>query len=245
MPKHPLLVGRIGGGLDELDVLEVGPVEQACERDQPTLIRFGPAILPIPSQQIEGIEHITNELPVHDEVAGDDRDGLKYPFRQPNQQALAVDAVDFSARLPDQNTAPIQLFLHRPGPIFEQAFDFLLVDRVERLRQETGDAIFLGRVLVWRAFRTLGVALGHFLPDQFVIDDLGGVVIHWGLGFGASAHCRSPATIGEVDDEQLALGFNGGLVHLVRRTLPVIQGDALCLGCGCGFVHFALISFRC
>ena len=71
MTIHPLLVSRVGGGLGQLDVLEVRPVEQVGELDQAILIGPGPAILSIPLRQIEGVEHIANTFTVHDKVAGD------------------------------------------------------------------------------------------------------------------------------------------------------------------------------
>ena len=123
--------------------------------------------------------------------------------------------MNFSASLADQHAAAVELLLQAPGRIFEQALGFLLIDWIEQLGEKAGDTILLWRVLVRRAVRALGVTLGHFLPDQLVVDGLGGVVIHRRLGFGAGVHGRSPAAVGEVDDKSFALGFDDCLVHLV------------------------------
>jgi hypothetical protein len=45
---------------------------------------------------------------------------------------------------------------------------------------------------------------GHLLPSQPVVDGLGGAVVHRCLGLGADVQNGTTATIGEVDDEQLA-----------------------------------------
>ena len=72
MPEQPLLVGWVGGGLDEFDVRDAGTVEQqAGELDQSSAVRLGPIILAIPLQQVEGEEHIAHTLAVHNEVAVD------------------------------------------------------------------------------------------------------------------------------------------------------------------------------
>ena len=201
MTKHPLFVGWVGSGLHQPDMFEVRPIEQIGELDQPTTIGQRAIILAIAFQHVEGIEQVAYTLAIQDKVARDDGDGLEYRLRQPDQQALAIDAVDFSARLTDQNTAAIKLLLHRKSRIFQQALCFRLVDRVEQLGEKASDTIFLRGVLIGCAIRSFGVTLGHFLPDQLVVDALGRVKIHRRLGFGAGAHRRSSATKGEVNDE--------------------------------------------
>ena len=71
MTKQALFVGRVSGGFSKLDMRDVRPVEEIGELDEPALIRLGPIILPIPFQQIEGIQHVTHALAVQNEVAGD------------------------------------------------------------------------------------------------------------------------------------------------------------------------------
>jgi len=71
MTEQARFVGGIGGNLCKLNVRDVRPVEQAGEFNDPALIRLGPKILPIPFQQIEGIQHVSHALPVQDEVTGD------------------------------------------------------------------------------------------------------------------------------------------------------------------------------
>ena len=71
MTEQALFVGRVGGGLGKLDMRDVWPIEQIGELDEPALIRLGPVILPIPFQQIEGVEHVAHAFAVQNEVAGD------------------------------------------------------------------------------------------------------------------------------------------------------------------------------
>ena len=71
MTKPALFVGGIGCCFHELDMQDVRPIEQAGELNEPLLIRLGSIILPIPFQQIEGIQHVAHTFPVQDEVAGD------------------------------------------------------------------------------------------------------------------------------------------------------------------------------
>ena len=67
--------------------------------------------------------------------------------------------------------------------------------------------------------------------DQFREDSGGSLIVHGRLSCGPRVHCRSSAAISEDDDEQLALGFDGCLIHLVTRTLTIIQGGAFGLCC--------------
>jgi hypothetical protein len=116
--------------------------------------------------------------------------------------------MDFSASLTDQDTAAIKLLLHAPTRIFEQPFDFLLVDRVEQLRQETGDTILFCGVLIRCAIWSLGVTLGLLIVDQFREDPGRRFMVHRCLGLGARVHRRSSAAIGKVDDKTFALVFD-------------------------------------
>src|SRR5512137_1762700 len=99
--------------------------------------------------------------------------------------------------------------------ILNQPVDLVFLNRIQQLGQEAGDAVLLGGVLIRCAVRAFGIALGLLLPDQFVVDALGRIVIDRRLGFGARVHRRPPTAIGEVDDESFASGLNGGLIHLV------------------------------
>ena len=123
--------------------VDVGPVEQIGDLDQPPTIGQRATILAVAFQHIEGIQQVAYALAIQDEVAGDDVDRLEYRLRQPNQQALAIDAVDFSASLTDQHPAAIKLLLRRPIRIFQQAFYFLFINRVEQLGENAGNAILL------------------------------------------------------------------------------------------------------
>ena len=46
--EHPLFVGRVSGNLRELDMRDVGPIQEAGEFDDPPLMRLGAQILTIP-----------------------------------------------------------------------------------------------------------------------------------------------------------------------------------------------------
>src|ERR1035441_2540705 len=113
---------------------DVRPGHEIGEFDEPVLIWVGSIILPIAFQQLEGIQDVADALAVEDEVAGDLVSANHNRRRQPNQEALAIDAVDLSSSLTDQNTAAIELLLHGPSRVFEQPFGLLFVNRVEQLR---------------------------------------------------------------------------------------------------------------
>ena len=72
------------------------------------------------------------------------------------------------------------------------------------------------RVLIWCAVGAFGVALGLFLAHQFFENPGGGIEVHWFRRFRASGQRGSSASECEGDQEQIALGFYGGLVNFVR-----------------------------
>ncbi len=126
---------------DEVDFAEVKgqesvmrdarPVHEIGEFAEPVLIWVGSIILAIPFQEVEGIQHVAYALTVEDEVARNFV-GTNHNRRgQPNQEALAIDAVDLGSSFTDQNTATIELLLHGPSRVFEQPFGLLFVNRVQ------------------------------------------------------------------------------------------------------------------
>ena len=171
--------------------------------------------LPLMASISFSVDRFADALAIQDEVARDAPDRAKDRFRQANEQALAVDAVDRCPVLPDQHSAAVKLLLHCPTVIFEQEVRLVLGDGVEQLGEEAGDTIFLGRVLIRGAFGAFGVSLGLFLPDQLREDLGGGVEVHGLRRFRARAQGGSSPTEGERDEEQVACGFDGGLVNLV------------------------------
>src|ERR1035437_8731616 len=142
---------------------DVRPGHEIGEFDEPVLIGLGSIILSIPFQEVEGIQHVAYALTVQDEVAGDLVSANHNRRGQPNQEALAIDAVNLGSSLTDENTAAIKLLLYGPSRVFEQPFGLLFVNRVEQLGQEAADAILLVGVLIRCAVRAFGVALGLLL----------------------------------------------------------------------------------
>src|ERR1035437_7149569 len=109
----------------------VRPIHEIGEFAEPVLIWVGSIILAIPFQEVEGIQHVAYALTVEDEVARNFV-GTNHNRRgQPNQEALAIDAVDLGSSFTDQNTATIELLLHGPSWVFEQPFGLLFVNRVQ------------------------------------------------------------------------------------------------------------------
>src|ERR1035437_1408800 len=141
----------------------VRPIHEIGEFDEPVLIWVGPIILSIPFQEVEGVQDVADALAVQDEVAGDLVSANHNRRGQPNEEALAIDAVDFGSGLTDENTATIKLLLYGPSRVFEQPFGLLFVNRVEQLGQEAADAILFVGVLIRCAVRAFGVALGLLL----------------------------------------------------------------------------------
>ena len=96
--------------------------------------------------------------------------------------------MNFDLGFTDQNPATIIFLLQRPIRIFEQAFDLMLVDRIEQLGEDAGCAIFLGGVLIRGSSGAFGVTLGPLLVDQFREDPGRRLVIYRRLGLGAGIH---------------------------------------------------------
>src|ERR1035437_8638812 len=117
----------------------VRPIHEIGEFDEPVLIWVGSIILAIPFQEVEGVQDVADALAVEDEVAGDLVSANHNRRGQPNQKALAIDAVDLGSSLTDENTAAIKFLLQGPSRVFDQPFGLLFVDRVEQLGQEAGD----------------------------------------------------------------------------------------------------------
>ena len=124
--------------------------------------------LPLMASISFSVDRFADALAIQDEVARDAPDRAEDRFRQANEQALAVDAVDRCPVLPDQHSAAVKLFLRAPVVIFEQEVRLVLGDGVEQLGEEAGDTIFLGRVLVRGASGPSVYPLAFFSRTSFV-----------------------------------------------------------------------------
>src|ERR1035437_6198417 len=86
----------------------VRPIHEIGEFAEPVLIWVGSIILAIPFQEVEGIQHVAYALTVEDEVARNFV-GTNHNRRgQPNQEALAIDAVDLGSSRSEEHTSELQ-----------------------------------------------------------------------------------------------------------------------------------------
>jgi len=71
------------------------------------------------------------------------------------------------------------------------------------------------------------VAFGEFRGDELV-ENLGGLFQRYGIWrLGADSQVVAVPVIGEGDDESLRLGFDGGMVFVVKGSLAEVEGSGL------------------
>ena len=117
----------------------------------------------------------------------------------------------------------------------QQTAEFAFIDRIEQLAADAAVAPFVAGLVVGsggRENRGVMVAFGQLGGDELVehLDGLGEA--HRAGGFGSGVERVAAATVGEGDDVTFALGFDGGVIHLVGVALAVVERGGLDGGCG-------------
>ena len=128
-------------------------------------------IIAVDGENIECPEHLTDAFAINDAIARNQLYLIDEDRWDAADQALAVYAIDCCALLADENSLPIELFLHDKCRIVNQACNVVFLDWVEQLWQDSGYLLFLVSVLIGRAVFSGCVSLRGFLPDQLVVDD--------------------------------------------------------------------------